>query len=168
MIDQADQAGQAPAISDEQAADLRRLQLAADEPNKEMQALEDAEAANQAAEVAAQVDQNSNAVRMGLDIAIPFLARLYPSLADVYTDDARMAVAMTVGPVLTKYGVDLGDVGGRYREEIAVVAVCGPIAMATYQGIKADVEAREKQAPKAVAAKQVDEPPKAAETVRLG
>lgn len=162
------QAGAASAMPAEQLAELRRLELGANEPNTELQALEDAEAAQVAAEVAAQVDQNSNAVRMGLDIAIPFLSRLYPSLAEVYTDEARGAVAMTVGPVLTKYGVDLGDVGGRYREEIAMVAVCGPIAMATYQGIKADIEAREKQAPKAVAAKQVSEPPKAPEEVRLG
>ena len=168
MDDHDNQAGQAPGMSEEQAADLRRLQLAADEPNKELQALEDAEAANQAAEVAAQVDQNSNAVRMGLDIAIPFLSRLYPSLAEVYTEEARGMVAMTVGPVMTKYGIDLGDVGGRYREEIAMVVVCGPIAMATYQGMKADIEAREKRVPKAVAAKQVDPPPKAEETVRLG
>lgn len=155
-------------MSAEQSADLRRLMLAADAPNAEMQALEDAEAAQAAAEVAAQVDQNSNAVRMGLDIAIPFLSRLYPSLADVYTDEARGAVAMTVGPVLTKYGIDLGDVGGRYREEIAMVVVCGPIAMATYQGIKSDVEAREKRVPKAVAAPPAGEEPEAQETVRLG
>lgn len=162
------QAGATPAMSAEQAADLRRLELGANEPNNELQALEDAEAAQAAAEVAAQADQNSNAVRMGLDIAIPFLSRLYPSLAEVYTDEARGAVAMTVGPVLTKYGIDLGDVGGRYREEIAMVVVCGPIAMATYQGIKADVEAREKQAPKAVATKPVEQVPKAEEPVRLG
>jgi len=155
-------------MSVEQAADLRRLQMAADQPNAEIQKLEDAEAAHAAAEVAAQVDQNTNAVRMGLDIAIPFLSRLYPSLAEVYTDDARGAVAMTVGPVLTKYGVDLGDVGGRYREEIAMVVVCGPIAMATYHGIKADVEAREKSVPKAVAAKPVEQAPEASEPVRLG
>jgi len=169
MMDNHDnQAGQAPDMSEEQAADLRRLQLAADEPNRELQALEDAEAASQAAEMAVQVDQNSQAVRMGLDVAIPFLCKLYPSLETIYDEGARQAVAMTVGPVMTKYGVNLGDVGGRYREEIAMVMVCGPIAMATYQGMKADIEAREKRVPKAVAAKQVDPPPKAEETVRLG
>jgi len=168
MNENEDQAGAAPAMPAEQLAELRRLELGANEPNNELQAMEDAEAAQAAAEVAAQADQNSNAVRMGLDIAIPFLSRLYPSLAEVYTDEARGAVAATVGPVLTKYGIDLGDVGGRYREEIAMVVVCGPIAMATYQGMKADIEAREKQAPKAVAAKPVSEPPKAPEQVRLG
>jgi hypothetical protein len=156
------------AMSAEQAADLMRLQLAAAEPNAAVQAMADAEAAQAEAAQAAQVDENTNAVRLGLDVAIPFLCRLYPSLADVYTDETRGAVAMTVGPVLTKYGVHLGDVGGRYREEIAMVAVCAPIAMATYQGIKADVEAREKQVPKAVAARAVEVPPEAAETVRLG
>lgn len=152
----------------EQLADLRRLQLAAGEPNADLQAMEDAEAAQAAAEQATHADQNSQAVRMGLDIAIPFLCKLYPSLETIYDEQARAAIAMTVGPVLTKHGIDLGDVGGRYREEIAMVVVCGPIAMATYQGIKADVEAREKRAPKAVAIAPVGEPPKAAETVTLG
>lgn len=165
-MDHENQAG--AAISAEQSADLRRLMLAADQPNAELQALEDAEAANAAAEQAAQADQNSTAVRMGLDIAIPFLTRLYPSLEDIYDEQARTAVAMTVGPVLTKYGIDLGDVGGRYREEIAMVMVCGPIAMATYQGIKSDIEAREKRVPKAVVAKPAGAAPKAEETVRLG
>lgn len=163
-----EQQSQAGAMSAEQSADLRRLMLAADEPNAELQAVEDAEAARAAAEQAAQVDQNSNAVRMGLDIAIPFLSRLYPSLEAIYDEQARTAVAMTVGPVLTKYGIDLGDVGGRYREEIAMVMVCGPIAVATYQGIMTDVGARKKPVPKAVAAQPADEAPKAEGTVRLG
>lgn len=152
----------------EQLADLRRLQLAAGEPNADLQAMEDAEAAQAAAEQATHADQNSQAVRMGLDIAIPFLSKLYPSLAEIYTDEAKGAVAMTVGPVLTKYGIDLGDVGGRYREEIAMVVVCGPIAIATYQGMKADIDARVKPVPKAVASKVPEAVPEAAETVRLG
>jgi L-fucose isomerase-like protein len=164
--DQTD-AGQGPDMSAEQAADLRRLQLTAGEPNAEMQELEDAEAAQAAAEQAAHIDQNTSAVRMGLDIAIPFLARLYPSLAEVYTEDARAAVAMTVGPVLTKHGVDLGDIGGQYKEEIAMVVVCGPIAMATYQGMKADLAARTAPVPKAVASNG-QQPAQSAEPVTLG
>jgi hypothetical protein len=162
-----DDTNAAPAMSEEQAAELRRLQLTAGEPNAEMAALEQAEADKAAAEQAAQVDQNSQAIRMGLDIAIPFLSRLYPSLAEVYDDGARGAVAMTVGPVLSKYGIDLGDVGGRYREEIAMAVVCGPIAMATYAGMKADIEARERRAPKAVAS-EAQQPPQQAEMVTLG
>jgi hypothetical protein len=160
-------AGVAPAIPEEQAMDLRRLQMAASQPNAEVQAFEDAEAAQIAAEQAAQVDQNTASVQMGLDIAIPFLSRLYPSLADIYTDEARGAVAMTVGPVLTKHGVNLGDIGGQYKEEIAMVAVCGPIAMATYAGIKADIAARERQVPKAVASNSQQAAP-ADEPVTLG
>lgn len=158
----------AAAMAPEQAADLRRLQLAAGEPNAELQAMEDAEAAQAAAEQAAQGDQNSQAVRMGLDIAIPFLCKLYPSLETVYDEQARAAVAMTVGPVLSKHGIDLGDIGGRYKEEIAMVLVCGPIAMATYQGVKADVEARDRRMPKAVASTPAAQAPKAAEPVTLG
>jgi len=162
------QGGAEPALPPEQAADLRRLQLAAAQPNAELQALEDAEQKQADADLAAQVDQNSQSVRMGLDIAIPFLSKLYPSLTAIYDEKARSAVAMTIGPVLTKYGVDLGDVGGRYREEIAMVVVCGPIAMATYQGIKADVEARTTPVPKAVASTPAGAAPEAPEPVRLG
>lgn len=167
MSEHDNQAGAAPAMADEQAMDLRRLKLAASQPNAELQALEDAEAAQAADEQAFQIDQNTGSVRMGLDIAIPFLSKLYPSLADIYTDEARAAVAMTVGPVLTKHGVNLGDIGGQYKEEIAMVAVCGPIAMATYQGIKADIAARERQVPKAVASEAKQAAP-AGEPVTLG
>lgn len=157
----------ADTMAPEQAADLRRLQLAAGEPNADIQALEDAEAAQAAAELDVQTDQNSKAVRMGLDVAIPFLCKLYPSLEAIYDEQARAAVATTVGPVLSKYGVDLGDIGGRYKEEIAMVLVCGPIAVATYQGVKADIEAREKRVPKAVASTSSGAP-QAAEPVKLG
>jgi hypothetical protein len=155
-------------VSSEQQADLRRLQMGANEPDNALSELEAAEAAQADAEAAAAADQNGAAVRMGLDVAIPFLSRLYPSLAEIYTDEARGAVAATVGPVLTKYGIDLGDVGGRYKEEIALVLVCGPIAMATYQGINRDVAAREKAAPKAMRQEPAKTAPEAVETVVLG
>lgn len=154
-------------MPDEQAAALASLERAAAEPDREVAKIEEEEAAEQEQALAQQVDQNSQAVRMMLDIGVPFLSKLYPSLIDVYTEEARTAVSLTVGPVLTKYGINLGDMGGRYREEIAMVVVCGPIAFATFEGIKADIAARAKPVPKAPASTAQAVAP-TAEPARLG
>jgi hypothetical protein len=87
-------------------------------------------------------EENSQGVTMILGIAVPVLGKLYPSLADVYTDEACGAIAASLGPLLAKYGVNLKDWGGAYKEEIGAAIVCGPIAWATVQGIKADIAAR--------------------------
>lgn len=141
-------------MSEEQAADLRRLEMAAGEPDIEMQRIADSEADQAAKQVAAHADANAGQVRFMLDLAIPILGQMFPSLNDVYTEEARAAVAGTVGPVLTKYEIDLSDMGSKWGPEIACVVVCGPIALATYKGINADLAAaaaKKPQVPKAVA-----------------
>ncbi|MTV36274.1 hypothetical protein [Duganella radicis] len=87
-------------------------------------------------------DENKRGVLLVLGTALPVLGKLYPSLLAVYTDEAQAAIAETVGPLLAKHGIDLKDFGGNYREEIAAALVCGPIAWATVQAVKADIAAR--------------------------
>lgn len=87
-------------------------------------------------------DQNSQAVGMMLGLAVPILSRLYPSLEQVYTPETCGALSASLGPVLAKYGVNLTEWGGAYKEEIGALFVCGPVAWATVQGIKADIAAR--------------------------
>lgn len=119
-----------------------------------------------------QQNQNTGQVRMILALAVPVLGKLYPSIETIYTDPACDQIAATLGPVLTKYGIDLGDLGGKWGEEIAAIMVCGPIAFATYKGIQADIAARNPQPPKAVASnvnfQPVNKVTPVQETVTLG
>lgn len=110
-------------------------EVSAQAPEAQMAAIEQAQAFDLASE-------NSQGVRMMLDMAIPMLGAMYPSLEAVYTEQTRQQVAMALGPVMAKHGVSLKEWGGKYGEEIAAVFVCGPIALATYKGIKNDIEAR--------------------------
>jgi hypothetical protein len=87
-------------------------------------------------------EQNAAAVRGMLAVAIPLICPLYPSLEAIYSPDVCVQLAVTLGPLLAKYNVNLEDMGGKYREEIAAAFVCGPIAIATYKGIKADIASR--------------------------
>jgi hypothetical protein len=102
-----------------------------------------------ASEAITLADENRQGVVMILELALPIIGEMYPSLQTIYTPDAQRAIAGTMGPLLAKYGVNLKDMGGRYQEEIAAAFVCGPIAWATVKGIKADIAARA-GAPKAV------------------
>lgn len=103
------------------------------------------EAIQQAQELAAVsslAQENTQGVEMILATAVPLLSTMYPSLAEVYTPAACTAVAASLGPVLAKYNINLKEWGGKYQEEIGALFVCGPIAWATVQGIKADIAAR--------------------------
>ena len=104
-------------------------------------------------EEAAALDQGTNngkALRLMLGLGVPLLGKLYPCIVEIYTEEAQEQVADSLGPVLTKYGVDLGDLGGAYREEIAAAIVCVPLALATVAGMRADIAARAAQAPKGI------------------
>lgn len=94
---------------------------------------------------ASMSDMNAAGIAGVLEMALPLITPLYPSLESVYTPDVRAQVAAAMGPLLAKYGVNLSEMGGKYREEITAAFVCVPVAVATYKGIKADIESRAKQ-----------------------
>lgn len=100
------------------------------------------------AEQASLGEQNVQAVAAIIEIALPILGTMWPSLKRVWTDDNQKAVAGTLGPVLTKHGISLKDWGAAYAEELAALAVCGPLAWASVAAVKADTAARTEQ-PKA-------------------
>ena len=114
-----------------------------------------------------QQNQNTGQVRLILALAVPVLGKLYPCIEDIYTDPTCEQISAVIGPVLTKYGINLGDLGGKWGEEIAAIMVCGPIAFATYKGILADIASRA-PVPKAVASSQPVRVEKQPETVSLG
>lgn len=122
-------------------ADAIDAQTAAGEPGA-MQA---------AQEGAAQQDEaqnNVSQIALMLAIAVPLLGKMYPSIATIYTEQAQAQVSAALGPVLTKYGVSLSDIASSYGPEIAAALVCVPLAMATIDGVKGDILASRKQAPK--------------------
>lgn len=125
-------------------------------------------AQQEAEQSAEQQNVNTGQVRMILALAVPILGKLYPSIADIYTDPTCDQVATVLGPVLTKYGVDLGDLGSKWGPEIAAAMVCGPLAVATYKGVMFDIAARNPQVPKAVASTSQTAPAPAGEVVTLG
>jgi hypothetical protein len=172
------------AIPPEQLADLRRLQLAAREPNAEMQQLEDAEAEQAAAAENSLVSSNAASLSMVFELAVPTFDQFgFPNVSRVLAAPAMTKTAagadeptgMTNGqtlaaawaPVLAKYNVNLGGLGDKYRLEIMAVMVTAPIAKALYVAVQIDTGAG-KKAPKAVASTPAGEAPEAAEPVRLG
>ncbi|MEH6434236.1 hypothetical protein [Massilia sp. DD77] len=124
--------------------ELAGLMLQADQLDGEQaaQAPEALQAAQEEAQAVTLADANRQGVAMILGVSVPILSKLYPSLAEVYTPEACEAVSASLGPVLAKYNVNLAEWGGKYQEEIGALFVCGPIAWATVQGVKADIAAR--------------------------
>lgn len=125
--------------------DLLENQAAALDAETAAQGPEAQAAQAEAAEAMALVDQNQQACGMLLALAGQTFGIVgFPSVASVLTEDKRAALAAVWAPVLTKYGVNLGDLGGAYKEEIAAVVVTLPIGLAIARAIKHDADARAK------------------------
>ena len=117
----------------------------------------EAEAAAVDAEIApaAQVEQPAEAAPPVADevaelsalisIVSGLFAPVFPSLAKIYTPDTVQSLAQAAVPVMRKHGWSTSALLGRYAEELALLAVVAPVGMATWQGIKADVAAAEKE-----------------------
>lgn len=76
------------------------------------------------------------------------LSPAFPSLKTIYTPEAIGAAAAAVSAVCVKHGWLESGLMGEYGEEITALIVCGPLAVATYQGVKGDM-ARMKEKAKA-------------------
>lgn len=100
-------------------------------------------AAQEQAMVVSLADSNGRMVSGVLEMVSPMIQPLYPSVAAVYTPDVCAQVGGALGPVLAKYGIDLGEWGGRYKEELTAIFVCLPVAGATVKALKADIAAKE-------------------------
>lgn len=94
------------------------------------------QAANEAAEIVGL-----------LTIASGLFAPVFPSLQKIYTQETMQQIAAAAVPVMNKHGWSTGDVLGKYAEELALAAVALPVALATLQGVKADIAARANERP---------------------
>lgn len=120
----------------EQAADLAALQASANEQAQaQAQALAEPQpepGPDLAKEIAALVG-----------VAVATLGPLFPSLRTTYTPEVTQAAAQAIAGVCNKHGWLSGGMMGKWGEEIACIAIVGPLAYQTAQGIKADMAARE-------------------------
>lgn len=78
------------------------------------------------------------------------LSPALPSLAEIYTPEVVGACSASVADVCVKHGWMAGGLGP-WKEEIMAFMVLGPVAVATFQGVRGDI-ARHKAAHGAPAA----------------
>lgn len=126
--------------SAEQAADLAALEAAAGGQAQPGGAVATVEPEQQG-----PTKQEEIAALMGMAVAAlsPFL----PSLKAIYTPETIGAASGAIGALCDKHGW-LGDgVFGKYGAEIACAAVVGPLAWATYHGVRADLAEHAKRKP---------------------
>lgn len=84
-----------------------------------------------------------------LQIMAGVAAPMFPSIRTIYTTETCDAIGQAAQPVMIKRGWSTSAVLGQYGEELALLAVVGPVAMATYSAVKADIAAAEKAKTKA-------------------
>lgn len=144
-------------MPDEQAAHLRALEQAASEPDQAVAQLAEKEAAAEVQAEQSLSEKNAAALSMFCELLVPTLDKFgYTTVAGVIAAPADDMPDMTNGqalaavwaPVLAKYGINLGDMGDKYKLEIVAVMVTVPIAKAIYGAMKTDTG---KPAPRAAA-----------------
>lgn len=120
----------------EQAADLAALQAAATSGEAV------AAPAPAGATEAAQGPDLAQEIAGLVTVAVATLSPVFPSLKGIYTEETTAAASNAVAMVCKKHGWLSGGMMGNYGEEIACLAIVGPLAFATYQGVQADLEAK--------------------------
>ena len=125
---------QAAAIATEQEADLAALQAGAME--QESAAIE-----------AAPAGPDLGAEISGLVLAFVAMAKpILPSLEAIYTPEVTQAAAGAAAKVCEKHGWLPDGIAGQWGEEIAAGIIILPLAVATYRGVKGDLEAANRKA----------------------
>jgi hypothetical protein len=145
------------APGDEEAASLRALGAMANAEDVQARELADQEQAQEDAALLSLEQENEQALMLVAELATPvFLTFGFPAVAEVLRElhaagptNAQM-LAKAWAPVLTKYGVNLGDLGGQYRAEIGALMITMPIAGAVWNAVKADTTRKANPVPKAV------------------
>ncbi len=77
-----------------------------------------------------------------LQAVAALFAPVFPCLATIYTPDTCRRLGDSAAPVMAKYGLSVGGLFERWGAEITLAATAFPVALATWQGIKADIAAR--------------------------
>lgn len=122
----------------EQAADLAALQAAANENFPDTVTVPGQEPPPPPPDLAQEL--------AGLmQMAVATLGPAFPSLKSIYTPETIGAASESIAAVCRKHGWMQGGMMGEYQEEVTCLFVVGPLALATVQGVKADIAARAKK-----------------------
>ena len=132
----------------EQAADLAALTAA----SQSGEAAATGQAAQQQVQAAPQ--QLAEEIAGVIAMAVATFGPMFPSLKETYTPEITGAAAGAIAAVCKKHGWMQGGMFGEWGEEIACLAIVGPLAVTTVAGIKGDIAARAKQKPEQIAAKE--------------
>lgn len=97
-----------------------------------------------------------------LGALVGVLSPAFPCLPTIYTEQSIGAASASFAAVCVKRGWLTGGIMGEYGEEIAALIVCGPLAVATFQGVKGDLARLKKKTPAAPAALDAGPPAEAA------
>ena len=86
-----------------------------------------------------------------ITVVVSMLGPLFPSLVGIYTPEVIQTAGGAIAAVCEKRGWMTGGMFGEWGEEIACVAIVGPLAFTSYQGIQSDIKARKKPEPERIA-----------------
>lgn len=89
-----------------------------------------------------------------LDFVVSGVAPVYPSIAPIYPDEVRARLAVSLGALMAKYGLTLGDIFKQWAPEIQFAMVALPLVAPTVAAIRADRAAARKAREEAEAAKR--------------
>lgn len=148
----------------EQAADLAALEAAA---------AQQAPAPGAPGETVQEAPPNlADELSAMIKIAVATLKPALPSLEEIYTPEATGAASAAIAGVCQKHGWLNGGLMGKWGEEIACLAIVGPLAFATYQGVNKDLAAAkakaEKKKPEALTNQISQAPGPESKTVTFG
>lgn len=124
----------------EMQAELRALEAGAAE---DAGAIPAGDAAEPAGELVVPLSQELTGM---LSMLSKLAAPIFPSLGAIYTDEVCATLGQAIAPVCEKHGWLAGGIGGEYAEEMMCLVVVGPIAYATYAGVRGDLEERARAA----------------------
>ena len=135
------QDGPLPSMSDDQAAHLAALSAGAQMTEPGPGATSDEMSGAPVPDLAMELTGIIGAVVAAVSPALP-------SLRGIYTEEVTKAAAASIAGVCVKHGWLSGGLMGEYAEELTCLMVCAPLAMATVQGVKADLaKMKEKNQP---------------------
>jgi len=121
-------------MSMEQAAEWQALQGMAQED-------ETSAVTAPAEDVPDLAEEIAGALLMAASVAAP----VFPSLGQIYDAPTCERVGSALAPVCKKHGWLTDGIGGQYKEELLAIAVIAPLGIATYNGIKTDLERKKKK-----------------------
>lgn len=82
-----------------------------------------------------------------IEFAVTLFVPLFPSLANVYTDAAKVALANASAPMMEKYNMSMGGLFEKWGPEINFAMVSFPLGLQTYRAIQADLAERREKKP---------------------